>query len=138
MHLQAAVERVLGTVTGGVLGYVLSIFNDAQPFYEEPFITVFAVAGVGFASVLLGNRLQLDYAGRLFIMTFILVAMAAPTKAGMLRASLPKSARYIASDLGSGLITWLACLSDVQPANSDQFVSVNAIRWTHNTHKARK
>ena len=106
-------ERVLGTVTGGVLGYVLSIFNDAQPFYEEPFITVFAVAGVGFASVLLGNRLQLDYAGRLFIMTFILVAMAAPTKAGMLRASLPKSALYIASDLGFGLISWVACLSDV-------------------------
>ena len=75
-------ERVLGTVTGGILGYLLSIFNDSQPYYEEPFITVVAVAGVGFVSVILGYKLQLDYAGRLFIMTFILVAMAAPTKAG--------------------------------------------------------
>lgn len=72
----------MGTVAGGVLGYLLAIFIDAQFVIPTPFITVPSVAGIGFLSVLLGAKLQLDYAGRLFIMTFILVAMAAPTQEG--------------------------------------------------------
>ena len=75
-------ERVLGTVAGGLLGYFLAICNDALPALDQPFITVIAAACVAFTSIILGSKFKLDYAGRLFIMTFILVSMAAPKKAG--------------------------------------------------------
>lgn len=80
--MQAALERVLGTVTGGLLGYFLAICNDALPFQAQPFITVLAATCVAFSSIILGSKFKIDYAGRLFIMTFILVSMAAPKKAG--------------------------------------------------------
>ena len=75
-------ERVLGTVTGGLLGFLLAICNDALPAIAQPFITVCAAACVAFTSIILGSKFKIDYAGRLFIMTFVLVAMAAPKKAG--------------------------------------------------------
>ena len=79
-------ERVLGTVTGGVLGFLLAICNDALPPVAQPFITVFVATCVAFTSIILGSKFKIDYAGRLFIMTFVLVAMAAPRKAGVLSA----------------------------------------------------
>lgn len=80
--LQAAMERVLGTVTGGMLGFLLAICNDALPPIAQPFITVLAAACVAFTSIILGSKFKIDYAGRLFIMTFVLVAMATPNKRG--------------------------------------------------------
>ena len=82
-----ALERVLGTVAGGLLGYGLALFNDLLPFLDQPFFTVGALMIVAFSSILLGQKLRLDYSGRLFIMTFILVVMAAPRTAGTLVSS---------------------------------------------------
>ena len=98
--LQAAMERVLGTVTGGMLGFLLAICNDALPPIAQPFITVFAATCVAFTSIILGSRFKIDYAGRLFIMTFVLVAMAAPRKAGelMLTLKLPKKWSVLSPD----------------------------------------
>ena len=81
-NLQVAMERVLGTVTGGLLGYGLATVNDALPFLDQPFFTVIAATAVAFSSIILGYKLRLDYSGRLFIMTFILVVMAAPKTEG--------------------------------------------------------
>ncbi len=82
-------ERVLGTVTGGMLGFFLAICNDALPAIAQPFVTVLAATCVAFTSIILGSKFKIDYAGRLFIMTFVLVAMAAPKKAGMAIDALP-------------------------------------------------
>ena len=80
--LQVAMERVLGTVTGGLLGYGLAMVNDKLPFLDQPFFTVLAATAVAFSSIIMGYKLRLDYSGRLFIMTFILVVMAAPKTEG--------------------------------------------------------
>ena len=79
-------ERVLGTVTGGLLGYGLAILNDRLPLLEQPFFTVIAATVVAFMSIIMGYKLRLDYSGRLFIMTFILVVMAAPKTSGKLHS----------------------------------------------------
>lgn len=43
---------------------------------------VFATSVVGFISVLVGRWLQLDYSAKLYVMTFVLVVMAAEHSSG--------------------------------------------------------
>ena len=44
---------------------------------------VFAASVVGFISVLVGRWLQLDYSAKLYVMTFVLVVMAAEHSSGV-------------------------------------------------------
>jgi hypothetical protein len=53
--------------------------------YVQVFL-VFAASVVGFISVLVGRWLQLDYSAKLYVMTFVLVVMAAEHSSGV---SLP-------------------------------------------------
>jgi len=69
-------------VAGGLLGYALAVATDTVPLLDHRSVTILGLMLVAFVSIILGSKLKLDYAGRLFIMTFILVAMAAPKKSG--------------------------------------------------------
>lgn len=74
---QVSFERTLGTVTGGFLGFLAYVVgHDISPIQDEVFLVI-AASVVGFVSVLVGRALNLDYSAKLYVMTFVLVVMAA-------------------------------------------------------------
>ena len=70
----------------------MAVALDNIPNLDHQFITILALMLVAFTSIILGYKFKVDYAGRLFIMTFILVAMVAPKKSGA--ALAPPAAQF--------------------------------------------
>lgn len=105
--MQVSIERTLGTVIGGVLGYFAVIINRSITLTDDVIFGPLSAAAVAVIGVVVGRALKLEYSSRLFCMTYILVLMGAEVASGM----LPDLSRLIES---SGLdIIWL--LAGLQP-----------------------
>lgn len=74
---QVSLERTLGTITGGTLGFFVYMFDSNIDSWDDKMYLVALTSAVGFISVLIGRALHLDYSAKLFVMTFVLVVMAA-------------------------------------------------------------
>lgn len=77
-HLQVSLERSIGTILGGVLGFVM--YKTGAQFWNETtdgyFLSLVA-AFMAFGSVVMGYYLALDYSAKLFAITFLLVTFGA-------------------------------------------------------------
>lgn len=74
---QVSLERTLGTVTGGTLGFFVYAADHNIVTWGDQMFLVGLTSAVGFMSVLLGRAFHLDYSAKLYVMTFVLVVMAA-------------------------------------------------------------
>ncbi|KAK9857975.1 hypothetical protein WJX84_004815, partial [Apatococcus fuscideae] len=74
---QVSIERTLGTVIGGVLGYFAVIINRSITLQDDVIFGPLSAAAVAVIGVVVGRALKLEYSSRLFCMTYILVLMGA-------------------------------------------------------------
>lgn len=74
---QVSLERTLGTITGGSLGFFVYVVDHNIDSWGDQMYLVALTSAVGFMSVLVGRWLHLDYSAKLYVMTFVLVVMAA-------------------------------------------------------------
>ena len=75
-------ERTLGTLIGGVLGYFAVIFNRSITLTDNVIFGPLSSAAVAAVGVLVGRALRLEYSAKLFCMTYILVLMGADEATG--------------------------------------------------------
>lgn len=74
---QLSFERTLGTVAGGLLGYIVYDFGVLH--LPDEYDTIFlctSAAAVGVLSCYLSNVFKLDASMRLFVITFLLVGLS--------------------------------------------------------------
>ncbi len=81
-HRQVSIERTLGTIIGGVLGYFAVIFNRSITLTDMVIFGPLSAAAVAAVGVLVGRALRLEYSAKLFCMTYILVLMGADEASG--------------------------------------------------------
>lgn len=76
-------ERCLGTILGGLTGYL--VFQIGEWFWNEQTDGIVLTAGaccVAIISVVGGQRLKLDASARLFVITYLLVIFGADRGTG--------------------------------------------------------
>lgn len=78
---QVGAERVLGTIAGGLLGFLASAVATGwwtlQAGEADALLLAAAAAAASFFSVLVGKRLNLDLSARLFVIAFVIVSFNA-------------------------------------------------------------
>lgn len=67
------VERVLGTVMGGITGFVVYCVSKRLDTLDTLLLLGITAGGVGMLSVWGGHLLRLNYSAKLFTLTFLLV-----------------------------------------------------------------
>ncbi|KAF6265087.1 hypothetical protein COO60DRAFT_1114641 [Scenedesmus sp. NREL 46B-D3] len=78
---QLSYERTLGTLTGGMLGFLVYDYGiRLLPDGVDHVFMVCCAAVVGFVSCWLSNRFKLDASMRLFVITFLIVTFGANSK----------------------------------------------------------
>lgn len=80
--MQVSLERTLGTIIGGVLGYFAVVINRSITLTDNVIFGPLSSATVAVIGVLVGRALQLEYSAKLFCMTYILVLMGAEAVSG--------------------------------------------------------
>jgi uncharacterized membrane protein YccC len=70
---QTSLERVLGTIIGGLCGFAVCWLADPVPKKWEWTVYSFLAASFGWVAVWMGHRLALNYSFKLAVITFILV-----------------------------------------------------------------
>ncbi|KAK9807116.1 hypothetical protein WJX73_006825 [Symbiochloris irregularis] len=143
---QVSFERTLGTIAGGLLGYVTVTLGHKMLEASDIVFTGTISSLVGGGAVIAGWALGLDYSAKLFVMTFLLVVMgteqasdaflvALTRISGILLGVLlslalsvcvfPKSASHQATDNLGAALQGLIQLSQLawDPMNDNQGVS---------------
>lgn len=80
---QTGMERCLGTMLGGLTGYL--VFEIGEYFWNDQTDGIVLTVGaccVAVASVLCGKRFKLDASARLFVITYLLVIFGADRGTG--------------------------------------------------------
>ncbi|KAK9805562.1 hypothetical protein WJX72_005167 [[Myrmecia] bisecta] len=74
---QYSLERTLGTIAGGLLGYTVVVFGHSITELDDVWFTTCTTAVVAFSAAVGGHAIGLDYSFKLFVLTFLLVIMGA-------------------------------------------------------------
>lgn len=128
LALQVSIERTLGTVIGGVLGYFAVIINRSITLTDDVIFGPLSAAAVAVIGVVVGRALKLEYSSRLFCMTYILVLMGAEVASGALPALSQtdcnlKTQTLLASSMVNRLMR-LACNKSAQCSCSEAYLRI--------------
>lgn len=110
--MQVSIERTLGTVIGGVLGYFAVIINRSITLTDDVIFGPLSAATVAVIGVVVGRALKLEYSSRLFCMTYILVLMGAEVASGALpEFSQPDSNPEALTPFKCSMVHSLECIA---------------------------